>query len=330
MAAIATSVIACLTSFNKFIVEIKAFLSHRNTRSDLDPVAWEDELGRLRMWAANIGAHQTGQSSLDFRLRESSHISGQIVKLLEDLLQRLQDAREVVFEDDELGDNEDFASDASDDHKTTEIQELQESVATIINCLFQMSMLVRKPAKHDMMMGSRRAEVQMFEPFDYNHVRDKYPTAESSIVERLGLAVTRRRKYLKYRERHALKLKQGINKIVPDYREIQSTQDGETKPEGTVSLFLSDTMVSDAKMANVRFDDATSESGASQTSYAETLLGKGHITVPRPPKGAQDGLPFECPYCHFIITTKLAGSWNRHVFQDLQPYICISMDCTTP
>ena len=25
---------------------------------------WEDELGRLRVWAANIGAHQTNQSSL--------------------------------------------------------------------------------------------------------------------------------------------------------------------------------------------------------------------------------------------------------------------------
>jgi hypothetical protein len=34
---------------------------------------WEDELGRLRVWAANIGAHQSGQSSLDYRLRDASH-----------------------------------------------------------------------------------------------------------------------------------------------------------------------------------------------------------------------------------------------------------------
>ena len=89
------------------------------------------------MWAANIGAHQTGQSSLDFRLRDSSHIHEQILKLLHDLLERLQDAREVLTGGHESADEDELADDLSDDEEpTTEIQELRESLATIINCLF--------------------------------------------------------------------------------------------------------------------------------------------------------------------------------------------------
>ena len=72
--SIATSVIACLTSFNELIGETNGLPPHDTGELGLIPAAWEDELGRLRMWAANIGAHQTGQSSLDFRLRDSSYI----------------------------------------------------------------------------------------------------------------------------------------------------------------------------------------------------------------------------------------------------------------
>lgn len=45
---------------------------------EVPQAAWGDELGRLRVWAANIGAHQTGQSSLDYRLRNASHKSANI------------------------------------------------------------------------------------------------------------------------------------------------------------------------------------------------------------------------------------------------------------
>ena len=53
---------------------------------------------RLRMWAENISAHQSGQSSLDFRPRDSSHIQHRTITLLEDLPQRLQDVKEVISE----------------------------------------------------------------------------------------------------------------------------------------------------------------------------------------------------------------------------------------
>lgn len=44
-----------------------------------------DELGRFRVWCANLGAHRKGRISLDHRLRYSERIRKSIINLLEEL-----------------------------------------------------------------------------------------------------------------------------------------------------------------------------------------------------------------------------------------------------
>lgn len=318
--SIASSIIAALKSFNEFVEQTKA--PQAQNVQGLSTRGWEDELGRLRVWAANIGAHQTNQSSLDFRLRDASHIREQILKLLERLTRRLEDAREVLEEG--MEDDPDVTSDDEDGEYSLgmrpEMEQMQESVGTIINCLFQMSMLVRKPAQHDLRVGSTRSDVAVFEPFDYGHVRNKFPDADQSLVARLGSAITRRRMYLKYRERHAAKLKQGMTKVA---------NTGEVV-DGDTATLLSDTVATSAQNWNIDFDERTSDSGASETSYAATLTNGAIVTIPPPPKGSQGGMPFECPICFHIIKVESTHSWNRHVFLDLEPYVCLDLSCTTP
>lgn len=55
-----------------------------------------DEHTRFKIWAGNIGAHRTGMSSLDYRVRDASHIRMQIVKLLRDLAARIEDSGAIV------------------------------------------------------------------------------------------------------------------------------------------------------------------------------------------------------------------------------------------
>ena len=50
-----------------------------------------DEFGRFRVWAGNAGAHRTGRVSLDYRLREASHIHAELIELLEDLNKDLEE-----------------------------------------------------------------------------------------------------------------------------------------------------------------------------------------------------------------------------------------------
>ncbi len=325
-ASISSSIIACLKSFNEFIEQIRS--DQKAIVKGLVVGAWEDELGRLRMWAANIGAHQTGQSSLDFRLRDASHIREEIIKLLQGLLRRLQEARDVLADEADSDDEEGVDVYFDGEDPKTEIQELQESLATNINCLFQMSMLVRKPAQHDVHVGSKRAELAAFEPFDYNHVMEKYPEADDVLVKRLGSAITRRRQYLKYRERHAIKLKQGICDIDPGDHDFCNIHEGGTMSLDTKSI-LSDTVATDFQNQNIEFEDNVSDTDFSQTSFAPTLLSGGNVTIPPPPKNSLGGVPFECPYCFYVITVKGTRSWNKHVFRDLQPYVCTALTCTT-
>ena len=50
-----------------------------------------NEFGRLRVWAGNSGAHRTGRVSLDYRLREASHLREELIKLLGELNEDLEE-----------------------------------------------------------------------------------------------------------------------------------------------------------------------------------------------------------------------------------------------
>ncbi|KAL8966516.1 MAG: hypothetical protein Q9183_003341, partial [Haloplaca sp. 2 TL-2023] len=287
------------------------------TPKDFLSQQWEDERGRLRMWAANIGAHHIGESSLDCRLRDSSHIQRQIISLLDEMIERLTDARTILIDGEESDVESIHDGSSEQEGSQTELDQLRKSVSMVITCLFEMSILARKPAGHDIRVGSKHDIPAEFEQIDQRHIRDKFPVADESLVLRLARAMFRRRRYLKYRERHASKLSQGI-----DHEAQQARSDG--------SVILSETVATNIRNWNIDFDDTASNSGISQTSYASTLLSGDHITIPAPPKASNDGAPFECPYCYIVITVKNRAAWNRHVFRDLQPYVCTEISCVIP
>ncbi|EXJ94596.1 hypothetical protein A1O1_02992 [Capronia coronata CBS 617.96] len=252
---------------------------------------WTDELGRLRLWAANIGAHQTGQSSLDYRLRDASHIKGQTIKLLERLRQNLQDLDELLNGVD-YG-VEDLSLQEDDE---TEAQQIYTGLVTTVDCLFQISMIIRCPAQHDRLIA-RRSQVS---------------SGPRIVADRLGAANSRRRAALKYRERHHAKLGKGIDQ------------------SDAVSTRLSETIATEFQNTDIDFAETGLNAGLSQTSYAPSLWeGGDRLTVPRPPKESSGGKPFECPYCYYLITVADRRAWIRHVFKDLMPYICAFSDCPT-
>jgi len=51
-------------------------------RELMPPEKIENEHGRFKIWSGNLGALQTGRSSLDFRLRESTVMQTNVKKLL--------------------------------------------------------------------------------------------------------------------------------------------------------------------------------------------------------------------------------------------------------
>lgn len=283
--------------------------------SEVLPDLWSDEIGRLRVWTANIGAHQTGQSSLDYRLRDASHLKDQTLRALGRLQRTIQDLQDLLHEP---GLGEEFSSDSdSEDEDQTEIQRIYHSLQDTIGILFKNSMSIRKPAQHDRLLGVKRSDTVAFEPFDRQHVANKFPSADDAIIARLGLGISQRRATLQYRERHHLKLAQGLDRVIGDDEDTKSTMLSETVATQFVEKSLE--------------DYPELQSTISQTSCGQTIMeGRSDPAIPPPPRNSLDGEPFECPYCFILITIKDRHSWAQHVLHDFMPYMCVFSDCRTP
>ncbi|KAJ5771846.1 hypothetical protein N7520_002375 [Penicillium odoratum] len=307
--SIASIVQACLQQLDHIITSrgLEKF------QSEVLPGLWPDELGRLRVWTANIGAHQTGQASLDYRLRDASHLKAQTLRVLGRLQRTVQDL-ESLLRGTYLQEGYSSDSDDDDDEGSTEVQKIYYSLRDTINNLFTNSMSILSPAHHDIIIGIKRSDAASFEPFDRQHVGNKFPLLDATIQCRLGLAISQRRATLRYRERHHLKLAQGLNRIIKV-----------NDMEKSNLWMLSEKIATEDVPIDL-------QSTFSQISYAKTVMkgGKGMI-VPPPPGNSLKGDPFECPYC-FLILNNVDDwlSWEQHVFDDLMPYICVFAECKTP
>lgn len=52
--------------------------------------AFEDQLARFNIWAANIGVFAEGHASLDYRVRNSNKVKAMVMQLLQTLQRKLQ------------------------------------------------------------------------------------------------------------------------------------------------------------------------------------------------------------------------------------------------
>jgi hypothetical protein len=163
--SISSMLVECLKRFNALTARPE-LAAHA---AEVPVNAWADELGRLRVWAANIGAHQSGQASLDYRLRDASHIKTQAVRLLERLRRTLDDAHESLdgsADEDGISSDNDEADNVDEDREETELQEICRGLVDTNDCLFQLSMIIRRPAQHDRLLGTKKLDATVFEPFD--------------------------------------------------------------------------------------------------------------------------------------------------------------------
>ncbi|TVY19369.1 hypothetical protein LARI1_G003446 [Lachnellula arida] len=127
--------------------------------------ALSDEVGRFRVWSANIGALQKGHSSLDYRLRESHLVYETVLKLLKELFDCLQETNLVlsgtrlpyerqdrieIEDSDGSNDSSDEISEAESGdatpQTTTELQQRFLSIIEIIDTLYTISRFIRAPA----------------------------------------------------------------------------------------------------------------------------------------------------------------------------------------
>ncbi|KAF2972358.1 hypothetical protein GQX73_g1352 [Xylaria multiplex] len=288
-----------------------------------------DQLSKFKLWAGNIGAHRTGRSSLDYRLRDSSHLRIEVLRLLDDLVTLLNEVYSILSGetipwdqdsggadnlDDKLKDlltNEDFEFDS-------ELSQLLKEIADAIGNLLRLSISLRNPAPHDRFMSTEYAKARYFEANDKAHTEAKFPRASQTLVTRLGQALSQRRQYFRYRESYHEKLAHGLF----------NSRRSEAGAQSTIASSIPQAMKDTGAVPTFRGldEDERSDTGFSQTSFATTAPDSGRPRIPPLPKKSHDG-PFECPFCFMLISVNSTHQWKKHVLADLRPYVCLAEDC---
>ncbi|KAI0453848.1 hypothetical protein F5B21DRAFT_478084 [Xylaria acuta] len=289
-----------------------------------------DQLSKFKLWAGNIGAHRTGRSSLDYRLRDSSHLHTQVMRLLGDLITSLNEVHSILSGktlpwDQDLGEAGELDEELKnllmheDFEFNSELGQLTKEITDAVGNLLRLSVSLRNPAPHDRFMSTEYAKVHYFEANDKAHVEAKFPRASQTLVIRLGQALSQRRQYFRYRESHHEKLARGLFDSGRSEAGAQSTVASSIplamRVRGAVSGF------------GELDEDERSDTGFSQTSFATTAPESNRLGIPPLPKRAYDG-PFECPFCFMLILVSSTHQWKKHVLRDLRPYICLAEDCT--
>ncbi|TVY73511.1 E3 ubiquitin-protein ligase RSP5 [Lachnellula suecica] len=338
---------------------------------DLDLSAAEavDSLGRFKIWAGNIGALQPFElkSSLDYRLRDASKISAQVVDLLNELAESIEDASSIVSHSREnrkgslvgahghaLNDRvtnveDEHISLPSDDEEISEIREIFESITDAINNLFRLAMIIRNNTSRDRFAKAAAAaqSIPFDERFDISHVEHKFPTLKSErkewLITRLGKAITQRRQYLRYCREHHSKIARDPHPTpkppiiqISEISEIrhkvvaESTADDKSafsKPTSTLAPTQASTMLLTSGQIP---EEEPQDDAQSQTSYATSNEedSSSHKMHVIKLEDVSKGLGhFECPYCWQIQASKNQKYWKKHVLSDLKPYVCTYEKC---
>ncbi|KAI0466997.1 hypothetical protein F4859DRAFT_283498 [Xylaria cf. heliscus] len=289
-----------------------------------------DEFARFKLWAGNIGAHRKGRSSLDWRLRDASHLRDLVIDLLTDLKSILRDFLSMLRKTPHVDQNHVTVREGSPNlngldkvEDDTEVLEVIADIADTIGCLLRLAVSIRNPAPHDHFMSSKLGDTSYFEEHDVKHVEAKLLRIKPALAHRLGKAISQRRQYFKYRETHHQKLKAELDTYLARLEaEVQSTVASSIPNE------LEDHGRGQPAFSGLE-EEEISNSGGSQTPYATFDPQSGRLTILPLPKQASDG-SFECPFCYTILSVNSMYQWKRHIYADLRPYICLELDCTTP
>ena len=320
----------------------------------------QDDLGRFRIWAENIGAQHgpRDQRSLEHRLRQTPEVIEGIRELLQELRETLEEVQDVAQNPRSAavvpeGDEESL-DDPAPQATRTELEELCLIAGDVVTSLLRLSTLMRKATVRDRYARAAAAGKDYpFDPaFDIRHVRDLYPklAARPWLATRLGTAIMIRRQFLRYSLEHRDRLAAEASDmgqadelgVAPSHMLEQSSQYQPSvvaNPSGltvaypaTVAQTTATTVQADAAagidMHNLSLsneDDAVSGT----TSFASTASQNAdQIRVVRLDSLSKNGSPFECPYYRGIVQFKHQTAWKRHVFHDLRAYVCTFEDCT--
>ena len=314
-----------------------------------------EELDRFILFVGNIGGFHDPESpmSVESRLREAKDVLNHILCLLDDLNEAAEELRRIVSGERQgmtcvLDENDD-----GKDLRTSEEQELRDEISATITRLFRVTSLVRQAAPTDPFVKAlNRNRYRFSDQYDIAHVGQRYPKLDTEdktwLRQRLGRAITDRRRYLSYMQDHRDKLEVKIDQddnakdatgkmhapTTDQPRDPNSRTDTMSRP--SFSTQPTTIVPQQITLGSLNAEEPDSDNDThSYTTISRSVDGNDEssttVRIPRL-ENLRSGNKneIECPFCFRIKRFKNESVWRKHVFYDIRPYVCTSPDCDAP
>ena len=177
---------------------------------------------------------------------------------------------------------------------------------------------------------------------------DSYPNIDITLAERLGEANWERYQRVSAMANDAESFEDGSESEdtddegdkVGDLPDFTETTKSSADPNSIFSSAGRPTKTTGTSVSDNAFDYAfpitrkrrTAKDLSSQATYTSLMTNdqgeRGWLKIPAMPKAAESGKTFRCTVCgdkQYDIISQT--EWKKHVFADLQPYICTFQDC---
>ncbi|CAI6047217.1 unnamed protein product [Clonostachys chloroleuca] len=187
-----------------------------------------------------------------------------------------------------------------------------------ISNLFSLAMLIRRDRPKGRRLDSRRL-VSLDKTADIIYVEDRFPKLRQTpwLAQHLWEAISYSREYICYRQTHRQRLQRTTDLSAPN-------DDTQT----LATTFKENRMDS----ANESYENQSVFSAG--TSHVSTGTNTSELRVPDLSNMILDGIRLdygqylECPYCRTVQKPLDRHEWKKHVFQNLEPYVCLFEDCS--
>ncbi|KAG9556097.1 hypothetical protein KCU71_g11693, partial [Aureobasidium melanogenum] len=241
------------------------------------------------------------------------------------------------------------------------IQRIQEQVKDLYKLSFRIRTSALKPARaihYKEIDATSGLDIfgDCFAPHDKSHVYELFRSLrphhsifnedDDLLVQRFAKANTARRRQFRYWYKHAQKLTATdisepvvMKEVAVDVQPRQGPVKTYTAPRPRTGTQTSQShhgktifTTTEATFFDPKLDLSSLETQSiiSSATTARDLEGKP-AELPPPPAAALDGHDFVCPYC-FVLCPSPHGqgrAWRKHILQDLQPYLCTQVNCSS-
>ncbi|RFU78548.1 ankyrin repeat [Trichoderma arundinaceum] len=245
------------------------------------------------------------------RLVPLANISTEKLRVLCSSVESSVEETSGMISEESCRESDESSSDAGSAFSNDDIYEIAEDLKTDTRVLSGLDSLLKFPIfdlNHEDSAESYTLSTWSPEKLFSDKIENRFPCAEAGLALHLGK--TNYERYLRCQaNRDALGNEETVN---------ATNQEGQ-EHAGTI-------------IAGSKFHDSGIGTSIALTmSYAETLMSYSHdgqsVRIPPLSKEAKAGLPFSCLACGRTVLITNNSAWKRHIYLDLQPYMCLDMSC---